>query len=465
MKRADNFKKNKEGYLQETRVELGGNAGVRSISTTSQNGENDSNEYSQGLLEKILELDNLNLATRRVKANKGSHGVDGMTVNELLSFLKQNGNQIKQSMRDGTYRPQPVRRVEIPKPDGGIRLLGIPTVLDRVIQQAIAQVLSPVYEKQFSENSYGFRPNRSAHQAVTKCKEYIEAGYKWTVDIDLAKYFDTVNHDKLMRLLSETIKDGRVLSLIRKYLQSGVMINGVVMETEEGTPQGGNLSPLLSNIMLNELDEELTKRGLKFCRYADDCNIYVRSRKAADRVMVSITRFIEEKLKLKVNKDKSSVDRPWKLKFLGFSFYYKKDGVGIRVHPKSVEKLKRKLKEITGRSNAKSIWQRMLKLKQAITGWVNYFKIADMGGLARLLDGWLRRRIRMCLWKQWKKIKTRLDNLISLGIGRAKAWEFANTRKGYWRTSNSPILARTVTNEYLKKSGLLSIAERYSLVR
>jgi len=412
MEKADNFKNNNEGYLQEIRVELGGNAGARSISSMSQNRENGDNEYAEGLLEKILDRDNMNLASKRVKKNKGSPGVDGMTVNELLPFLKQNGSQIKQSIREGMYRPKPVRRVEIPKPDGGIRLLGIPTVLDRVIQQAIAQVLSPIYEKQFSENSYGFRPNRSAHQAVKKCKEYIEAGYKWTVDIDLAKYFDTVNHDKLMRLLSETIKDSRVLTLIRKYLQSGVMINGVVMETEEGTPQGGNLSPLLSNIMLNELDKELTKRGLKFCRYADDCNIYVRSRKAADRIMKSITRFIEGKLKLKVNKEKSSVERPWKLKFLGFSFYYKKNGVGIRVHPKPVEKMKRKLKEITGRSNAMSMWQRMLKLKQAIIGWVNYFSIADMGGIVKSLDEWLRRRIRMCFWKQWKKIKTRHDNLV-----------------------------------------------------
>jgi RNA-directed DNA polymerase len=464
MGKADNFKKNEEGYLQEKRVELGRNAGARSISTTSQNGGNNDNECPQGLLEEILEPDNLNLAYRKVKAKRGSHGADGMTVGELLPFLRLNGNQIKQSIRERAYRPQPVRRVEIPKPDGGTRLLGIPTVLDRVIQQAIAQVLSPIYEKQFSENSYGFRPNRSAHQAVKKCREYVEAGYKWTVDIDLAKYFDTVNHDKLMRLLSATIKDGRVLSLIRKYLQSGVMINGVVVETAEGTPQGGNLSPLLSNVMLNELDKELTKRGLKFCRYADDCNIYVKSRKAADRVMASITKFIEEKLRLKVNKEKSSVDRPWKLKFLGFSFYFRKDGVGIRVHPKSVVKLRRKLKEITGRSNAKSIWQRMLKLKQAITGWVNYFKIADMGKLVKTLDEWLRRRIRMCLWKQWKKIRTKHDNLVRLGIRNSKAWEFANARKGYWRISNSPILSRTVTNEYLKKLGLQSIAERYSLV-
>jgi len=463
MERADNFKRRNEGYLQEIRVELGSNAGVQSVSSTFENRGNGGNECSQGLLEKILDRDNVNLAYKRVKANKGSHGVDGMTVDELLPFLKQNGIQIKQSIRKGTYRPKPVRRVEIPKPDGGKRLLGIPTVLDRVIQQAIAQTLTPIYEKEFSEYSYGFRPNRNAHQAVKKCKEYIETGYNWTVDIDLAKYFDTVNHDKLMRLLSETIKDSRVLSLIRKYLQSGVMINGVIVETEEGTPQGGNLSPLLSNVMLNELDKELTKRGLKFCRYADDCNIYLKSRKAAGRVMVSITKFIEQKLKLKVNKDKSTVERPWKLKFLGFSFYYKKNGVGIRVHPKTVKKLKQKLREITGRSNAMSMWQRMLKLRQAITGWVNYFSIADMGSLAKSLDEWLRRRIRMCFWKQWKKIKTKYDNLIKLGVTKSKAWEFANTRKGYWRISNSPILSRTFTNEYLKKIGLPSIAERYSL--
>jgi len=430
----------------------------------SEKEENGGNEYASNLLERILETDNMNLAYKRVKANKGSHGVDGMTVDELLQFLKQNGDQIKQSILEGTYRPKPVKRVEIPKDGGGIRLLGIPTVLDRVIQQAIAQVLSPIYEKEFSENSFGFRPGRSAHQAVKKCKEYIEAGYTWVVDIDLARYFDTVNHDKLMRLLSEKIKDGRVLSLIRKYLQSGVMINGVVMETEEGCPQGGNLSPLLSNVMLNELDKELTKRGLKFCRYADDCNIYVRSRKAANRVMESITRFIEGELKLKVNREKSTVDRPWKLKFLGFSFYHKKGGIGIRVHPKPVKKFKQKLKEITGRSNGKSMAQRMLKLNQSITGWVNYFGIADMKGIAQSLDEWLRRRIRMCFWKQWKKIKTRHDNLVRLGIDNSKAWEYANTRKGYWRISNSPILARTLTNEHLKKLGFQSISERYSLV-
>lgn len=454
-----------EGYLYETRVELGNNTGVQSISSISDKGRDDNNEYDRKLLEKILDPENMNLAYKRVKANKGSHGVDGMTVEELLEHLKQNGKQLRQSILKGAYSPKPVRRVEIPKPDGGVRLLGIPTVVDRVIQQAIAQVLSPKFESEFSENSYGFRPNRNAKQAVLKCKEYIEAGYTWTVDIDLAKYFDTVNHDKLMRLLSKVIKDGRVLSLIRKYLKSGVMISGIKVETKEGCPQGGNLSPLLSNIMLNELDKELEKRGLQFCRYADDCNIYVKSRKAANRVMASITKFIEGKLKLKVNKEKSAVDRPWKLKFLGFSFYCIKGKLGIRVHQKSVKKFKKKLKEITGRSNGKSMAQRMLRLKQLITGWVNYFSLADMMYLTKSLDKWLRRRIRMCYWKQWKRLKTKHNNLVKLGVDNYKAWEYANTRKSYWRIAGSPVLSKTFTNDTLKKLGLMSIYETYSYVR
>jgi len=460
-KYAKNRQLHSEDYLQEDRVELEGNVGVFSISSMSDKGTNDGNGYAMVLLEEIFDRDNMNRAYKKVKSNNGKHGIDGMTVDELLPFLKRNGDQIKQDIMEGNYIPKPVRRVEIPKPDGGIRLLGIPTVLDRVIQQTIAQVLTPIYEVQFSEFSYGFRPKRDAHQALKKCKEYIEAGYNWTVDIDLAKYFDTVNHDKLMRILSKTIEDGRVLSLIRKYLVSGVMINGVVMETEEGTPQGGNLSPLLSNIMLNELDKELKKRGLKFCRYADDVNIYVKSKKAADRVMASITKFIEGDLKLKVNRDKSAVDRPWKLKFLGFSFYHKKNEMGIRVHPKSLKKFKDKLKDITGRSNAMSVHERIKKLKEVIYGWINYFKIADMVKLIKGLDEWLRRRIRMCYWKRWKKIKTRHDNLVKLGIDKYKAWEYANTRKGYWRISNSPVLATALTNEKLKKQGFPIITERY----
>jgi RNA-directed DNA polymerase len=462
-KRAESRQLHKEGCLHEIRVELKNNARALSASTMSCNRGNKSDENADKLLEKILDKKNLNIAYKRVMANKGGCGIDLMTVKELLEFLKENGEAIRQSILTGSYKPKPVRRVEIPKPDGGTRLLGIPTVLDRLIQQAISQILTPIYEPVFSENSFGFRPNRNAHQAIRKCKEYIEEGNKWTVDIDLAKYFDTVNHDKLMRLLSEKIKDGRVLSLIRKYLQSGVMINGVVTATEEGTPQGGNLSPLLSNIMLNELDKELTRRGLKFCRYADDANIYVRSIKAANRVMASITRFIERDLKLKVNKIKSSVDRPWKLKFLGFSFYHKKGNIGIRVHQKSVDKLKIKLKAITSRSKAMSITQRMLKLKQMAIGWVNYFCIADMRCLLGQLDEWIRRRLRMCIWKQWKNIKTRFNNLINLGINKYKAYEWSNSRKGYWRIAHSPILSKTLTNNRLKTLGFHSLSERLSL--
>lgn len=451
----------KEGYLQENRVELEDSVEVHSISSMPKEERNDVNEYGNDLLEQILSRDNMNNAYKRVKANKGSHGIDGMTVDELLQHLKQHGQELRQSLLKGRYRPQPVRRVEIPKPDGGKRLLGIPTVVDRVVQQAIAQVLIPIYEKKFSDNSYGFRPLRSAKQAIEKCKRYINAGYTWTVDIDLAKYFDTINHDKLMRILSNDIKDGRVISLIRKYLQSGVMVNGVVMDTEEGAPQGGPLSPLLSNIMLHELDIELIKRKLCFCRYADDCNIYVKSKKAANRVMGSITRFIEGKLKLKVNKDKSTVDRPWKLKFLGFSFYRAKCEYRIRVHEKPINKFKAKLKELTSRSNAMNMEYRFRKLKQAIVGWVNYFAIADMKNIIKIIDKWLRRRVRMCFWKQWKKIKTKHNNLIKLGMNSYKAWEYANTRKSYWRISNSPILSKTLTNKYLKSIGLVSISEIY----
>jgi group II intron reverse transcriptase/maturase len=454
----------KEGYLHENRVELKDNVEAHSISSMSNKGRNGVNECGSYLLEQILSRDNMNNAYKRVKANKGSHGIDGMAVDELLQYLKEHRQELRQSLLEGRYKPQPVRRVEIPKPDGGKRLLGIPTVVDRVIQQAIAQVLIPIYERKFSDNSYGFRPLRSAKQAVEKCRQYINAGYTWAVDIDLAKYFDTINHDKLIRLLSDDIKDGRVISLIRKYLQSGVMINGVVMDTEEGAPQGGPLSLLLSNIMLHELDVELTKRELCFCRYADDCNIYVKSKKAANRVMESITEFIEEKLKLKVNKDKSTVDRPWKLKFLGFSFYKGKSEYRIRIHEKPLKKFKAKLKELTSRSNAMSIEYRFLKLKQAIVGWINYFAIADMKNTLKTLDEWLRRRIRMCFWKQWKKIKTKHVNLLRLGIPNIKAWEYANTRKGYWRISNSPILSKTLTNKYLKEVGLISISEMYSLV-
>jgi len=455
----------KSGHLQKDRVELERYAKAPSISMTSKNRKNAGSEYHNGLLEEIISNENLNEAFKRVKKNKGSHGIDKMGVDELLPYLKRHGEELKQSIANGSYKPNPVRRVEIPKDNGKTRPLGIPTVVDRVIQQAISQVLIPIFEKKFSKNNYGFRPNRNAHQAILKCKEYMDEGYRWAVDIDLEKYFDTVNHDKLIGLIYKEVKDIRVIGLIRKYLNAGVMEKGLTTITTEGVPQGGNLSPLLSNIMLHELDAELERRGLRFCRYADDCNVYVKSRKSAERVMKSITKFIEKDLKLKVNKEKSKVDRPWKLKYLGYTFYPKKGEMGIRVHPISIKKLKGKLKNLTGRSNAMSMEFRAMKLRQLMVGWVSYFKLADMRSTLKELDEWLRRRIRLCYWKQWKKIKTKYDNLVRLGAMNWKAWEHANTRKGYWRISNSPILATTLTNKYLREQGFITLTERYLQVR
>jgi RNA-directed DNA polymerase len=412
-------------------------------------------------MEKILDRMNIFLAYKKVKKNKGSSGVDGMTVDELLEYLKRNFKQLQKEIIEESYTPMPVRRVEIDKPDGGKRLLGIPTVIDRLIQQSIAQVLTPIYEEKFSETSYGFRPGRSQHQAIGKCKEYINDGYKWVVDIDISKFFDTVNHDKLMAILARDIDDKKVLRLIRRYLQSGVMINGVVADTDLGCPQGGPLSPLLSNIYLNELDKELDRRGLRFCRFADDCNTYVKSKRSAERVLQSITKFLEEELKLKINSNKSKVDRPWKLKYLSFSFYYAKGGIQVRVHPKAIEKLKKNIKEVTGRSNGKSLEWRFLKLKQKLQGWVNYFRIANMKTLAKELDQWIRRRIRLCIWKQWKRVRTRFSELKKRGISKEKAWEFANTRKSYWRISNSPIMSVAYKDKDLENLGLISITKYY----
>ena len=450
-----------EDYLQENKLEIEGNVEVPSTLDVSEIKETDTKTVTNELLDKILSRDNMNLAYKRVKANKGAGGIDGMEVNELLQYLKENGEQIKKDIRKGKYNPKAVRRVEIPKADGSKRKLGIPTVADRVIQQAIAQQLSIIYEPVFSENSYGFRPNRSCHDAIQKAKEIMNNGYKWVVDLDLEKFFDTVNQDLLISIVRRTVNEDKVVSLIRKYLQAGVLVNGVFERTERGTPQGGNISPILSNIMLNELDKELEKRGLEFVRYADDCIILTKSKKSAERVMESITKFIETKLRLKVNKTKSKVDRPWRIKYLGFSFYQAKGKVEIRVHPKAIEKFKDKIRAITSRSNGMSMETRHVKLKQTIVGWVNYFKIANMGSIVQKQDEWIRRRIRMCYWKQWKKIKTKHDNLTKLGIENHKAWEFANTRKSYWRISNSPILSKSLTNKTLERFGYTSLSSVY----
>lgn len=421
-------------------------------------------EVTTMLMNQILSRENMLLALRRVEKNKGSHGVDMMPVQTLRQHILENWPSIKEAISKGTYDPKPVRRVEIPKPDGGVRLLGIPTVTDRLIQQAIAQVLSNIYDPTFSEHSYGFRPNRSAHDAVRKAKGFLSEGYRWVVDMDLEKFFDKVNHDRLMSTLARRIDDKPLLRLIRKYLQAGVMINGVVSSTEEGTPQGGPLSPLLSNIVLDELDKELENRGHRFVRYADDCNIYVKTRRAGVRTMVSIQQFIETKLRLKVNEKKSSVDRPWKRKFLGFSFTQHKEPK-VRIAKESLRRMKDKIRDITSRKMPYTMEYRIQKLNQFLIGWCGYFSLADTKSVFEALDGWIRRRLRMCLWKNWKKPRTKVRNLIRLGIPEWQAYEWGNTRKNYWRISKSPILHRALGSSYWSRQGLKSLQARYETLR
>jgi RNA-directed DNA polymerase len=416
------------------------------------------------LMEQILSRGNLITALKRVEKNKGSHGVDGMSSQDLRFHVYKEWTAMKVALLEGTYEPQPVRRVEIPKPDGGVRLLGIPTVTDRFIQQAIAQILSPIYDVTFSEHSYGFRPNRSAHDAVREAKSYIQEGYLWVVDMDLEKFFDKVNHDRLMGTLAKRIEDKRLLKLIRKYLKSGILINGLFKTSEEGTPQGGPLSPLLSNIVLDELDKELENRGHKFVRYADDANIYVKTKKAGHRVMDSITSFIEGKLKLKVNLKKSAVDRPWKRKFLGFSFTCGKEPK-VRVAKESVKRMKNKIREITSRKKPYPMENRIEKLNQYLMGWCGYFALADTPSVFKNFDSWIRRRLRMCAWKNWKKPMTKVRKLTGLGIPKGKAYEWGNSRKSYWRISKSPILHRALGNSYWSSQGLKSLLSRYETLR
>ena len=453
-----------EGSPQKDSAEHESYAGAHDPERITENNVTNANVSSEGLLEAILDRDNMNKAFKRVRSNKGAHGVDGMTVDELLQHLKENGAQLRQAIQDGKYRPNPVRRVEIPKENGKKRNLGIPTVVDRVVQQAIAQVLTPIFEEQFSDNSYGFRPGRSAHDAIRKCLKYMDEGHKQAIDMDLEKYFDTVSQSKLIEVLSRTITDGRVISLIHKYLKAGVVISHRFEKTEVGVPQGGPLSPLLSNIMLNELDKELERRGHKFVRYADDMVIMCKSQRSAQRTLNKILPFIEQKLFLKVNKGKTVVDYVGRVKFLGFSFYQHKGKARVRIHPKSIARMRGKVKELTARSNGAGNENRARQLRRYIMGWVNYFKIADMKKLLLNTDEWMRRRIRMILWKQWKRVRTRLKMLETLGIARQKAWEYANTRKGYWRIPNSPILSQSLKNEVLERMGFISFSNYYRQV-
>ena len=421
-------------------------------------------ETDMELLEKVLSRENLNKAYKQVYKNKGASGVDGVNVDELFTYIKEHKEKILWQIRNRKYKPQPVRRVHIPKENGKMRKLGIPSVIDRVIQQAIVQVLTPIYEEQFSNNSFGFRPNRSCEMAVVKALEYFNDGYDWIVDIDLQSFFDEVNQDKLIGIIKRSVKDGDLVSLIRKFLQSGVMEKGVIQETKKGTPQGGNLSPLLSNIMLNELDKELEKRGLNYVRYADDCLIIVKSEKTANRAMESITKFITKKLGLIVNVEKSKIARPNQIKYLGFGFY-KKINQNVwrpKPHIKSVQKFKAKLKSILVRSRSISLDERLFKLKQLIYGWINYFRIADMKTLLlRKIDPWVRRKIRVIIWKQWKKIRKRYTSLRKLGIPHRDAYVTANSRKGYYHIAHTRVLEQAISKEMLNKRGLVNSLDYY----
>jgi len=437
----------------------------QSDSRMIENDNINTNKPTERMLERILSSDNMNEAYQKVKRNKGAGGVDQMEMDELLEHLKTHREEILTSLLKGSYKPYPVKRVEITKENGKTRKLGIPTLRDRVVQQAILQVLSPIYEKQFVETSYGFRPNRGCHDALKKCQEYANQGYWYVIDIDLEKFFDTVNQSMLMEILSRLIKDNRVLSLIQKFLNAGIMDRGMFTRSDMGVPQGGPISPLLANIMLNELDQRLEEWGYRFVRYADDLMIFKKSKRAGQRQFQRVSKFIEGKLKLKINKEKTSITRLNQIKYLGYGFYRIKGKCRFRVHPKSITKLKEKLREATGRSNGMSIEGRKTKLNQIIRGWVQYFKLADMKAIMQSIDEWLRRRIRMITWKRWKKVRTRFENLQKLGVAKEKAWEWANTRKSYWHTANSWILATTLTNARFEKQGYLSLLKYYLEVR
>jgi RNA-directed DNA polymerase len=401
------------------------------------------------LMEHVVERGNLQAALRNVMHNSGSPGIDGMTVKELPEYLKRRWPDIRRQLIRGEYTPFPVKRVEIPKPGGGIRQLGIPTVLDRFIQQALMQVLQHEWDHTFSEFSYGFRPKRSAHQAIIQSQKYLKEGYRWVVDMDLEKFFDRVNHDKLMSKVNERVADQQVRLLIRRFLRSGVQHNGKLARTEEGTPQGGPLSPLLANLLLDEFDREMEHRGHRFVRYADDCNIYVRSKRAGSRVLKSVSRCLSSKLKLSVNEAKSAVDRPWKRQFLGFTFSSR---MNRRISIKSIKRFKDRVREITGRVRGKRITEIIRELRRFMVGWQAYFNITEVRYVLRELDSWIKRRLRCYLWKQWGRRGYR--ELRKLGVSRDLAWNTAKSAHGPWRLSRSPGLAFALTTQYFAKLGL-----------
>lgn len=452
-----------EDYLQMVSAEQKEYAEVFDYSKITEKSGVITDYWTDNLLDLILRKENLNKAYKQVKANKGSGGIDGMQVDELLPYLRENQETLIQKIRDGRYKPNPVRRVEIPKETKGeFRKLGVPTVVDRVIQQAMTQELTAIYEEQFSENSYGFRPKRGAHDALRQCQKNVNDGYVYVVDMDLEKFFDTVSQSKLIEVMSRTIKDGRVISLIHKYLNAGVIANGMFESTEIGMPQGGPLSPLLSNIMLNELDKEIESRGHRFVRYADDCMIFCKSRKSAERTLKNIIPFMERKLFLKVNRKKTGVEHISKVKYLGYSFYRYKGKCRFRVHPKSVTKMKNKIRELTDRNKGMSNAAREEKYQQFVRGWVNYFKLADMKNLLKATDEWARRRIRAVYWKQWKKIKTKYRRLKALGLEHWRAKELACSRKGCWRMAQ--VINQIFSNKIIARLGYIPMLDYYLVV-
>ena len=424
----------------------------------------DEGKSDVGVWEAVFARENLWTALKRVESNKGAAGIDGMEVSDLRDYLKEHWLEVREALESGTYRPSPVRRVEIPKGDGGVRLLGIPTVIDRLIQQAIAQVLTPMFEGVFSPHSYGFRPGRSAHQAVQQAQAYIAEGNTWVVDIDLEKFFDRVNHDMLVARVARVVKDKRVLKLIRAYLNSGVMVNGVVMETEEGTPQGGPLSPLLSNIMLDDLDKELEQREHKFVRYADDCNIYVKTQRAGERVLESVKDYLEKKLKLKVNQKKSKVEKATKAKFLGFSFLWRKGELCIRIAARSKERFMERIRRLTRRTRSGKLEDIVQDVNRYTRGWMSYFRLAATPSVYEELDKWIRRRLRQIVWKRWKRGRTRYKKLVQLGVPASRAGLGAIGRSP-WRMAHSPVVQEALSNAFWRSTGLEGLVPRYNQLR
>ena len=453
-RRAEMLDSHPEGGQRNWREE---GLGASSVAATRDN----SAPEAEQLLEAVVERENMWRALKQVERNKGAAGVDELTVAQMRAYLREHWPRIKEELLSGNYQPQPVLKVEIPKPGGkGMRMLGIPTVIDRLIQQALHQVLSPRFEPHFSESSYGFRPQRSAHQAVLKARQYVRAGRRWVVDIDLEKFFDRVNHDILMSRLARRIKDKRVLRLIRSYLQAGMMANGLTTMRSEGTPQGGPLSPLLSNILLDELDKELERRGHKFCRYADDCNVYVRSRSAGERVLKSLTIFLERRLRLKVNAEKSAVARPWERKFLGYSFTSQREA-RLKVAPVSVQRLKEKLRAIFRHGRGSNL-SRLIEeeLTPLLRGWMNYFRLAEVKGIFEELDGWIRRKLRNLIWRKWKRPFTRAKKLMERGLEKAQALKSAMNGRGPWWNAGAAHMNAAFPKSYFDRCGLLSLLEQ-----